>query len=132
MSKVKPPNWARRFFEWYCNPCLQESILGDLEEQFEIDIGTHGLKRAKRRFAWNVIRFFRRSIIKHAEGTRKLNYYGMLKHYIKLSFRGFKRFKTSFVINLIGLSSGLASVFLIYLWINDELPLNLPPRAQDQ
>lgn len=45
----------------------------------------------------------------------------MFRHNIKLAFRSFRRFKTSFLINLIGLSSGLASVLLISLWINDEL-----------
>lgn len=45
----------------------------------------------------------------------------MLKHNLLLTFRHFKRFKSTFIINLIGLSSGLACVILIYLWVNDEL-----------
>ena len=45
----------------------------------------------------------------------------MLKHSLLLFFRNFKRHKTTFLINLIGLSCGLASVLLIYLWVNDEL-----------
>jgi ABC-type antimicrobial peptide transport system permease subunit len=32
-----------------------------------------------------------------------------------------KKFKTSFIINFIGLSTGLACTFFIYLWVNDEL-----------
>ena len=38
-----------------------------------------------------------------------------------LIYRSFKRFKSTFLINLIGLSTGLASVLLIYLWVDDEL-----------
>ncbi len=45
----------------------------------------------------------------------------MLKHYFLIIFRSFIRFKSSFLINLIGLSTGLACVLLIYLWVNDEL-----------
>jgi ABC-type antimicrobial peptide transport system permease subunit len=45
----------------------------------------------------------------------------MFKHNLKIIFRGFFRFKNPFVTNLIGLSTGLASVILIYLWVNDEL-----------
>ncbi|HTE32960.1 MAG TPA: ABC transporter permease, partial [Chryseolinea sp.] len=45
----------------------------------------------------------------------------MLRHHLLIIFRSFNRFKTSFLINLIGLSSGLASVLLVYLWVNDEL-----------
>ena len=45
----------------------------------------------------------------------------MLHHILKLIFRNLLRFKTTFFINLTGLSSGLACAFLIYLWISDEL-----------
>ncbi len=38
-----------------------------------------------------------------------------------LYIRGIKRTKFSFIINLIGLSSGLACAFLIYLWVRDEM-----------
>lgn len=45
----------------------------------------------------------------------------MLKHNILLFFRNIKRQKSSFLINVIGLSSGLACALLIALWVNDEL-----------
>ncbi|MFK7774155.1 MAG: FtsX-like permease family protein [Saprospiraceae bacterium] len=48
----------------------------------------------------------------------------MWKHNIKLAFRNFKRNKTSFLINLIGLSTGLACALLIYLWVNDEINID--------
>ena len=45
----------------------------------------------------------------------------MLKHNLILVYRNFIRFKSVFLINLIGLSTGLACVLLIYLWVKDEL-----------
>jgi len=45
----------------------------------------------------------------------------MFKHNLLLIYRNFKRHKTTFLINLTGLSCGLACVLLIYLWVNDEL-----------
>lgn len=45
----------------------------------------------------------------------------MLKHTLLIIFRNFKRFKGSFLINLMGLSSGLACALIVYLWVNDEL-----------
>jgi putative ABC transport system permease protein len=45
----------------------------------------------------------------------------MFQRNFLLAFRNFKRNKTSFFINLIGLSTGLACALLIYLWVNDEL-----------
>ncbi len=48
----------------------------------------------------------------------------MLQHYLVLSLRNFKRNKSSFLINLIGLSTGLACTLLIYLWVYDELSVD--------
>lgn len=45
----------------------------------------------------------------------------MILSTIALIYRSFLRSKTTFVINLIGLSTALASALLIYLWIRDEL-----------
>ena len=45
----------------------------------------------------------------------------MLRHNLLLSLRSFKKYRNSFFINLIGLSTGLACTMLIYLWVNDEL-----------
>ncbi|HEY9487499.1 MAG TPA: ABC transporter permease, partial [Chryseosolibacter sp.] len=45
----------------------------------------------------------------------------MLRHNLLISCRNFLRYKSSFLINLIGLSSGLACTLLIFLWVNDEL-----------
>ena len=48
----------------------------------------------------------------------------MFQHNLLLIYRSFKRFKSTFIINLIGLSSGLASALLIYLWVVDELHMD--------
>jgi putative ABC transport system permease protein len=45
----------------------------------------------------------------------------MFKHNLILAFRNFKRYKSSFIINLIGLTSGLVCTLLIYLWVSDEM-----------
>lgn len=48
----------------------------------------------------------------------------MFRHNLILTFRSFQRNKASFLINLIGLSTGLACVLLIFLWVNDELSVD--------
>ncbi len=48
----------------------------------------------------------------------------MFRRHIFLVLRNIKRNKSSFFINMIGLSTGLASAVLIYLWVNDELHID--------
>ena len=45
----------------------------------------------------------------------------MFRHTLLLIYRNFLRFKSTFFINLIGLSAGLAGALIIYLWVYDEL-----------
>ncbi len=48
----------------------------------------------------------------------------MIRHSLLLIYRNFQRFKSTFLINLIGLSTGLACALFIYLWVQDELSVD--------
>lgn len=48
----------------------------------------------------------------------------MLKHNLILIYRNFLRAKGFFLINLTGLSTGLACTLLIYLWVRDEIGMD--------
>lgn len=56
----------------------------------------------------------------------------MFRHNLLLIYRNFKRFKSTFFINLIGLSTGLACSLLIYLWVTDELNIDKFHEKQEQ
>src|SRR5882672_3733817 len=45
----------------------------------------------------------------------------MLKNYFKIAWRNLLKDRQFTFLNLIGLSTGLACTFLIYLWVHDEL-----------
>ncbi len=44
----------------------------------------------------------------------------MLSYYLRFIFRNFGRQRSSFIINLLGLSAGFSCAILIFLWVNDE------------
>ncbi len=48
----------------------------------------------------------------------------MLNHTLLIIYRSFKRYKGSFLINVLGLTAGLAGMLLIYLWVSDELSID--------
>ena len=111
---------ADRLLQWFCRIDLLDEIQGDLYEQFHRQMTQYGLRSARWRYFINVISFIRPFVLK-----KKRDKYPkptiMFRHNLLLTYRNFKRFKSSFLINLIGLSTGLATTFLIYLWVNDEL-----------
>jgi putative ABC transport system permease protein len=48
----------------------------------------------------------------------------MFKHYLLLIYRNILRARNYFVINLVGLATGLACTLLIFLWVRDEYRIN--------
>src|SRR5690606_11807336 len=118
--KPSPPHSALRFLRWFCREDYIEEIEGDLTEVFEKRYEMSPGK-AKWKFFWSVIRYFRPEFIKSFKRKQTLNHAAMFRHNFLLTYRTFKRYKMSFFINLIGLSTGLACALLIYLWVKDEL-----------
>lgn len=96
-------------------------MAGDLDEQFEDDLQLYSSSKAKRRYAWSVLRFFRPEIIKSFEGTQKLTSYGMFKNNLKIGWRNILKNKGFFAINTTGLAIGIATCLVILLFVADEL-----------
>jgi ABC-type antimicrobial peptide transport system permease subunit len=117
---ISPPRWPWKLLKWFLNKDYLEELQGDMDEVFEDDLLKVGHQRAKRRYLVGTIRLFRPSLLRTNRKRQKLNQIDMLKHYIAIALRAFSRHKTSFLINIIGLSTGLAASLLILLWVNDE------------
>jgi predicted permease len=119
--KMNPPQLPLRFFRWFCHPELRDSIEGDLMELYEEWVREKGKRKANIKLMIDVLLLFRPGIISINYPKHRINTYDMFRHNLLIAFRSFLRYKSSFLINLTGLSSGLACVLLIYLWVNDEL-----------
>lgn len=115
-----PPRWSLRLLKSLVKKDYLEEIEGDLEEVFADNLEKHSVKKSRRLYSLEVLKVLRPVLTKRFSGGPKLNYYGMLQHNLLLSLRIFKRYKSSFLINLTGLATGLACVLLIYLWVSDE------------
>ena len=104
--KHNPPKRALKFLRWFCREDCIEEIEGDLTEIFEKQY-EQSPGKAKRKFTWNVIRSFRPEFIKSFKTNYRTNPTAMFRHNLLITYRNFLRYKSSFFINLIGLSTGL-------------------------
>ncbi|MDW3193135.1 MAG: FtsX-like permease family protein [Cytophagales bacterium] len=116
----QPPGWLLNFFRRLCKPSYVEYIEGDLLEIHERQSRDHEQK-ANWSFAWNIIRFLRPRYLKGPEDVYPKSTYPMFKNHVKISFRNMRRQAAYSLINILGLTVGIASCLLIAIHINMEL-----------
>lgn len=119
--KTNPPRLLTAFLQWFCPDHLLEEIEGDLAEKFERDIKRVGVTRAKKRFVWNTIRFFRPEIILRNKFSDPILNTIMLRNYFTIALRNVAKNKVFSAINIFGLSIGLAACLLIFQFVSFEL-----------
>ena len=123
-KKTSPPRLGRWLLESFCSYDFLSTALWDLEELFDENVKSKGAHKARllylrEAFSIVIYLFFK------GKSQYSTNKTAMFKHNILIAFRSFKRFKSTFIINLIGLASGLACTLLIYLWVADELSMDM-------
>lgn len=119
-SSKRPPRWAITFFRWYCNDHLAEAVLGDMLELYERRVTTLGKRRADLLFLWNVLQFLQPFAVKRNYSTSS-NYRVMFRNYFIITWRSMLRQKMYTSIKIGGFALGLATCFLIFLFIRNEV-----------
>jgi len=122
--KYRPPKNTLRFFRWFCHPDYAEDIEGDLMEKYERFRGVNSQRKANWQFFLAVLSLFRPNLIRPITIKNQLIHPAMFRHNLLITLRSFRKYKSAFLINLIGLSIGLASTLMIYLWVNEELKMD--------
>lgn len=107
-----------RFLRWFCPAHLYESIVGDLLEEFEMDIQESGRRRARWKLTRNVIRFLRPGII--FRNRFSLNSHGMIQNHFKIAWRTTLRNKSNTVINILGMTCGLGVAMMLLFIVRFE------------
>jgi putative ABC transport system permease protein len=119
-TKIQPPQWAVRFFRWYCNDHLSEAVLGDMMEMY----GRHALSgklRADLLFIFNVFLFLQPFAIRRRRQDISSNHIAMFKNYFRITWRSMSRQKMYTSIKIGGFALGLATCMLIFLFIRHEV-----------
>lgn len=130
-QEPRPPKWPLRFLRRICPEHLYEEIEGDLIQKFHRDLrqasaqpkwsDDYQLRRAKQRFIWNTLRFFRPGILFRNKLSYNFYPFYMLSHFFRIFFRTSMKNSGYAFINVSGLAVGLACAILIMLWVLDEI-----------
>jgi hypothetical protein len=121
MKQQHPPRWATRLLRWYCKPSLLEDLEGDLNEYFQRNIKSNGVRKAKLIYVIDVFKFFRLYTIRKPEFINLLINFIMIGSYIKTSGRSIARNKLFSTINIVGLAISMSVGLLMISFISDLL-----------
>ncbi len=117
---ITPPKLADRFFNWYCQNELGESIQGDLHERYELYRQSHSRMRSNYLYWLDVIRFINRFTLRKKSTRKTLIPTIMLKNYTLVALRNIKKNMAFTAINVIGLAISMAVCLLIIATIDDQ------------
>lgn len=115
----EPPRWARNLLRWYCRPDLLEDLEGDMNEYFERNLTTKGVRRARWIYMLDALKFFRPYTIRKPKFLNLIIHWLMLGSYLKTSRRSLVRNKLFSFINIIGLAVSLSVGLLVIAFLTD-------------
>lgn len=120
MKKIQPPHLAKRLLECVLRHDLTEEVLGDLEEKYHSILNGHSPSRAKINYWFEVLNYLRPFAIRKLKSSQTV-YTMMYRNYFKTALRNTLKNKVYSLLNISGLSLGIAVTLLIALWIWDEV-----------
>ncbi|HEV9038045.1 MAG TPA: ABC transporter permease [Puia sp.] len=116
----EPPKWATRFLTWYCRPTLLEDLQGDLNEYFHRNVRERGASSARLIYIIDVLKFFRPYIIRKPSFSNPLKGKITMKKQLLFTLRRLSRHKLTAGINILGLTLGILSCLVIFLYVSFE------------
>lgn len=118
-SVAKPPRFGKWLLRSFCSYDFLSTALWDLEELYELNLEERGKVRADLLYIKNALGVILHLYFK-GDSHYSLNHFSMVRNNINVSLRNLKKRKAYTVLNLAGLSTGLAVFLLITLYVSYE------------
>lgn len=113
-ESIHPPQWPLKVLRFFLKQKYLEEIEGDMEEIFYEDVEQFSLRKAKRLYAWEILKLLRPILLKNLNQTSTSNQFPMFKNYFKTSLRSMMRTPLSSFINVFGLSMAIGFCLFAY------------------
>jgi len=123
-SPHKPPCWAQKLLTWFHPADTLEEVEGDLEELYTHWYQQSGKRQAGLRYVWSVLSvlppFVRKRKTEKTHYQVSKTHFAMIQNYFKIAWRNLYKNKTYSLINIVGLSVGVACFALFMLDVINE------------
>jgi len=116
-----PPPWLDRLLERFCANEFLEIVQGDLHEMYHRNVQEKGKFRARLCYLGDVLDLFRPFALGLNLPHFHITTTGMYRNYLTTAFRNFKRQFGFSLINIFGLSIGIAAFMIILTYVSYEL-----------
>jgi len=114
MNDIKPPKWPLNMLRFFVKEKYLEEIEGDMEEVFRENLEEFSPGKARRMYAWEMLRLLRPVLIKNFEVIENLNHSAMFRNYFKVSLRGLMKNPMNSFINVFGLAAAIGICVFAY------------------
>lgn len=121
MDNHHPPRLADKFLKWYCSNEYFEEVQGDLHEWFYQRVEEVGVKKARRFYYLDVIRYFHSFRLKNTYKLSNNSKFLSMKTLFKLTFRNLRRDGLSALLRIGNLSLGIVIFLLTLVYARYEL-----------
>lgn len=108
------PRWPMRLIKLLCDPSLVDEIEGDMEEMYAQWLTQYGRSKARRLYIFHTLKFLRPFIFKRRKSSYPINQLDMTLNYFKIAWRNINRNRAFAIMNVLGLTLGVACVIIIY------------------
>lgn len=105
--KLAPPSFYTKLFKWFCRDEYYSELQGDLEEEFFENTEELGTDKAAHLYKKEVMKMIRPSVLKRTSINTTMRQ-SLLAHFLKISFRNFKKNFSYTLLNIIGFAAALA------------------------
>lgn len=112
-TNPSPPRWADRFLESFCSEEQLDILQGDIHELYAHRLTKMSRFRANLHYIKDVLDMLRPFAFKRKHSN--YNYIPMFGNYFLIALRTFARNKSSFLINLVGMSIALGCAITAYV-----------------
>ena len=116
------PRWMIRLLRGFCHADYLDEVQGDLEEMYYLRIGRMSVFKARLLFLKEVVGSFKTYVITGDKNSYPSNNQSiMFRNYFTIAIRNLLKYRMYSLINILGLSIGLACSVLILLYVANEL-----------